>query len=368
MEYWHLVTNISVAILPVIIYIVVVYTIDRFELISLRRLMLLVLCGVLAAVVCFGIFQLWSADSQLSTFNFQLSTFTDPIVEELVKAIPLLFLTRGKKIVFFIDSVICGAAVGGGYCIAENMLYLLGEPMGIGTALFRGLEVALIHMGCSAFVAAGLMFAVRLLDRHHSHLEIKRKDIWMAVLLLVSAPILHIFHNALLTFNFQLSTLNLPLVQFAVLFGTMGGLLVWIWQYDTNMIHRWIDRGLDKQLKLIRAIRDGHLDQTPTGQFLMTVKDAFSPEVFFDLICYVQLHIELSIVAKSRFMTRGTGMEYLLDDERRSTLLSQHEEYRLLERSLGPTARMSIAPLLKINPADRKALDDLIKECKPQML
>ena len=367
MEYWHLVTNISVAILPVIIYIVVVYTIDRFELISLRRLMLLVLCGVLAAVVCFGIFQLWSADSQLSTFNFQLSTFTDPIVEELVKAIPLLFLTRGKKIVFFIDSVICGAAVGGGYCIAENMLYLLGEPMGIGTALFRGLEVALIHMGCSAFVAAGLMFAVRLLDRHHSHLEIKRKDIGMTVLLLVSAPILHIFHNALLTFNFQLSTLNLPLVQFAVVFGTMGGLLVWICQYDTNMIHRWIDRGLDKQLKLILAIRDGHLDQTPTGQFLMTVKDAFPPEVFFDLICYVQLHIELSIVAKSRFMTRGTGMEYLLDEERRSTLLSQHEEYRLLERSLGPTARMSIAPLLKINPADRKALDDLIKECKTQI-
>ena len=364
MEFWHQIINACVAILPVVIYIVVVYTIDRFSLISLRRLMLLVLCGVLAAALCFGIFQLWSVDSQLSTFNFQLSTFTDPIVEELVKAIPLLFLTRRKKIVFFIDSVICGAAVGGGFCIAENMLYLLGDPMGIGTAVFRGLEVALIHMGCSVFVAAGLMFAVRLQERHHSRLEIKRKDIGMTILLLLSAPLLHIFHNALLTFNFQFSTLNLPLVQFAVVFGTMGGLIVWIWQYDTNMIHSWIDRGLDNQLELILAIREGHLPQTPTGQFLMTVKDAFPPEVFFDLICYVQLHIELSVAAKSLFMTREAGMECLFDEERRSTLLSQHQEYRQLERSLGSTARMSIAPLLKINPADRKALEDLIKECK----
>ena len=364
MEFWHQIINACVAILPVVIYIVVVYTIDRFSLISLRRLMLLVLCGVLAAALCFGIFQLWSVDSQLSTFNFQLSTFTDTIVEELVKAIPLLFLTRRKKIVFFIDSVICGAAVGGGFCIAENMLYLLGDPMGIGTAVFRGLEVALIHMGCSAFVAAGLMFAVRLQERHHSRLEIKRKDIGMTILLLLSAPLLHIFHNALLTFNFQFSTLNLPLVQFAVVFGTMGGLLVWIWQYDTNMIHSWIDRGLDNQLELILAIREGHLPQTPTGQFLMTVKDAFPPEVFFDLICYVQLHIELSVAAKSLFMTREAGMECLFDEERRSTLLSQHQEYRQLERSLGSTARKSIAPLLKINPADRKALEDLIKECK----
>lgn len=355
MEYWYLVTNACVAILPVVIYILVVYSIDRFALISLCRLMLLVLCGVLAAVVCFGIFQLLPINFQFPVFGFQFSTFSHPIVEELVKAIPLLFLTRRKKIVFFIDSVICGAAVGGGFCIAENMLYLLGDPMGLGTALFRGVEVALIHMSCSAFVAAGLMFAVRLQERHHSHLEIKRKDIGMTVLLMVSAPVLHVLHNSL-HFN--------PVTQLAVVFGTMGGLLVWIWQYDTSMILRWIDRGLDKQLELILAIREGHLDQTPTGQFLMTVKDAFPPEVFFDLICYVQLHIELSIAAKSRFMTREAGMKYLLDEERRCTLLLQHEEYRLLEHSLGPTARMTIAPLLTINPADRKALDDLIKECK----
>ena len=110
-----------------------------------------------------------------------------------MKAIPLLYLARHKKMVFFIDSVICGAAVGGGFSILENIFYLvLGEPMGMGTVLFRGLEVALIHMGCSAIVAAGLMFAVRMAERRRSRLEVKRKDVLMAVFLLVAAPALHV--------------------------------------------------------------------------------------------------------------------------------------------------------------------------------
>ena len=142
----------------------------------------------------------------------------------------------------------------------------------------------------------------------------------------------------------------------------MGGLLAWTWVYDSRMIHRWVDRGLDKQLELILAIREGRFDQTPTGQYLLAVKDSFPPEVFFDLVCYVQLHVELLIAAKSRFMAHEAGIDYKLDEERRCTLLSKHEEYRELERRIGSTARMTVAPLLKYYPADRKALDDLIKE------
>ena len=349
-----LVMEASAALLPVVIYLAVVYSIDRFSLISLWRLLHLVLCGVLAAIFCLGLFQ-------LLTFNYQLSTIFNPIVEELVKALPLIVLARRKKIVFFIDSVICGAAVGAVFCMMENLFYLFGgEPIGIGTALFRGLEVALIHMGCSAIIAAGLMFAVRLVERRRSRLEIKQKDVWMTLLLLLSAPLLHILHNAIL--NYQSPSFNLPVILLAIVFALMGGLLAWTWVYDSRMIHRWVDRGLDKQLELILAIREGRFDQTPTGQYLLAVKDSFPPEVFFDLVCYVQLHVELLIAAKSRFMAHEAGIDYKLDEERRCTLLSKHEEYRELERRIGSTARMTVAPLLKYYPADRKALDDLIKE------
>ena len=146
------------ALLPVVIYIFVVYKIDHFSLISVKNLLLQVLCGMVAALVCFGLFQLTG-----SILSENQSEFFNPVLEEIVKAIPLLWLATRKKIVFFIDSVICGAAIGGGFSILENIFYLLlGNGMSLGTVLFRGLEVALVHMGCSAIVAAGLMLAVRI--------------------------------------------------------------------------------------------------------------------------------------------------------------------------------------------------------------
>jgi hypothetical protein len=245
--------------------------------------------------------------------------------------------------------------VGGGFSILENIFYLvLGDELGMGTVLFRGLEVALIHMGCSAIVAAALMFAVRLDGRRRAHLEIKRRDVWMAVFLLLAAPALHVAHN---TFHFN------PLMQFIAVFGSMAGLLVWTYQYDGDMIHRWLDKGLDKQVDLFRSIQEGNLSETKTGQFLLSVKDSFSPEMFFDVICYVKLNVELSIAAKSRFMLREAKLDLPLEEEQAKNILAQYEEYCVLEKRLGQSARITIAPVVKFYPADRKALDDLLAEC-----
>ncbi|WP_028902435.1 PrsW family glutamic-type intramembrane protease [Prevotella sp. P6B4] len=341
------------AILPVVIYIFIVYKIDNFSLISVKNLFMQVLCGMVAALVCFGLFQLTG-----SILSENQSEFFNPVWEEIVKALPLLWLATRKKIVFFIDSVICGAAVGGGFSILENLFYLLlGNEMGIGTVLFRGLEVALIHMGCSAIIAAGLMLAVRIIERSHSRLSIKKSDIGMSIFLLLEAPVLHVFHNTFL--------LN-PFLQFIFVFGTMGGLLVWTYYYDVDMIHRWIDKGLDKQLALLDSIKSGQLDNTQTGIFLESIKEKFSPEDFFDIICYVQLHVELSVAAKSRVMIRESGLvkDLPLTKENKALILSQYEEYKLLEQRLGKAARMTVAPIVKYYPADFKALEDLRTECQ----
>ena len=339
------------AFLPVAIYIFVVYKLDNFALLSVKRLLLLVLCGMGAALVCFGLFLL--TDRFLSE---RVSDFFVPVAEEIVKGIPLLVLARRKKIVFFIDSVICGAAVGGGFSILENIFYLvLGDPLAFGTALFRGLEVALIHMGCSAIVAAGLMFAVRMVERRKARLDIKSKDVLMAAFLLVAAPALHVAHN---TFHFN------PIIQFVFIFGTMGGLLMWTYQYDGDMIHRWLDKGLDKQVSLLHSIKEGQLGETKTGAFLISVKESFPPEIFFDIICYVQLHVALSVAAKSRFMMREMGMDLPIEEDKKKSYISQYEEYMNLEKNLGKSARMTIAPVVKFYPADRKSLDDLLAECR----
>jgi RsiW-degrading membrane proteinase PrsW (M82 family) len=341
------------ALLPIVIYICVVYQIDHFSLISVKRLLMLIFCGMVMALACFGVFQLTG-----QVLSEDQANYANPVVEEFIKAIPLLVLVVRKKIVFFIDSVICGAAVGGGFSILENLFYLLlGDGIGFGTGLFRGLEVALIHIGCSAIVAAGLMLAVRLRSRSRARLSVKGSDVVMTVFLLVAAPLLHVCHN---TFHFN------PLLQFVFVFGILGGLLVWTYFYDVELIHGWLDKGLDHQMALLDFINKGHLSNTPTGLFLESVKDAFPPEDYFDIICYVQLHVELSVAAKSRVLIREAGFDqmYPLADEKKALILSQYEEYKLLEKRLGDTARMTIAPIVKYDPADYKALEDLQAECR----
>ena len=342
--------SFAVALFPVVLYIFVVYTLDNFSLVGIRDLVLLVGTGLLAAAACFGLFRL--TDPFVSE---RVSDYLYPILEEAVKALPLWWLARRKKIAFFIDSVICGAAVGGGFSILENVLYLLMGNLGIGTALFRGLEVALIHMGCSAIVAVALMFTVRLLERRHARLPVKKSDITMSLFLFFVAAILHILHNYLHPD---------PLLQFVVVFGSLGGLLVWVYQYDGDMIHRWLDRGLDKQVALMMDIQQGHLGETKTGQFLLSIKENFPAEVYFDIICYVQLYIELAVAAKSRFMTREAGLDEPLDEAARSRYREQYAEFKDLEKALGKSAKMTVAPVVKFYPADRKALDELLAECR----
>lgn len=338
------------ALLPIVIYIYVVYKLDNFSLLSVRRLFTLVLCGMLAALTCFGLFQLTGR-----ILSDEVSDLANPVIEETVKALPLLILARSKKIVFFIDSVICGAAVGGGFSILENVFYLvLGDALGVGTTLFRGLEVALIHMGCSACIAVAFMFIVRLAERSKSGEDIKHLDVAMAMFLFIISPVLHVLHNA---FHFN------PLTQFASVLGTLAALLVLIYQYDEEMIHRWLDRGLDTQVSLLQSIQDGCLDKTHTGQFLMSVKKSFPSEVFFDVICYVQLHVELSVAAKSRFMLREAELDMPLENAQKEKYISQYTEFKTLEKRLGKSAMMTVSPVVKISPADRKSLNDLLAEC-----
>ena len=341
----------AVSLIPIIVYIIFIYKIDHFALISIKRLLLLALIGMLTALACFGLFLL--TDRVISGKSADI---IHPVIEELVKSIPLLILAFRKRIAFFIDSVICGAAVGGGFSFLENIFYLvLGDSVDLSTGLFRGLEVALIHMGCSAIIAAGMMMAVRQIERKRSRMPMSTNDIIKTTALFVVALAFHIFHN---TFQFT------PIMQFFWVLAVMIGMIAVVYFYDIDMTHRWLDKGLDMQINLLRSIEGGHLLNTPTGTFLESVKELFPPNVYFDIICYVRLQIELSVAAKTRFMLHEVGMDEPLEANKKELYMSQFVELIELEKNIGPSAKMTIAPIVKLSPADTQALNNLLKECK----
>jgi RsiW-degrading membrane proteinase PrsW (M82 family) len=79
-----------------------------------------------------------------------LHLFSAPVLEELLKALPLLFIVRltNRR-----PGAICGFAIGLGFALAESALYITGSPdHALGAALARIISIHLIHGFTTALI------------------------------------------------------------------------------------------------------------------------------------------------------------------------------------------------------------------------
>jgi RsiW-degrading membrane proteinase PrsW (M82 family) len=91
------------------------------------------------------------------------SVFVAPVVEEILKAIYIVWLLRRNKVGFVVDAATYGFAVGTGFAFIENIYYLPVHPNPtIWTWIVRGFGTALMHSGTTAIFA---MISRTLQDR-----------------------------------------------------------------------------------------------------------------------------------------------------------------------------------------------------------
>jgi len=84
-----------------------------------------------------------------------------PIAEEITKAAVLPFLCLSRRVTWFVDGAVLGAAAGTGFAIRENWVYLqnAGSDAGLGLALARVSSTNLMHAGCTAIVGAAIVLS-----------------------------------------------------------------------------------------------------------------------------------------------------------------------------------------------------------------
>ncbi|HEY1328032.1 MAG TPA: PrsW family glutamic-type intramembrane protease [Casimicrobiaceae bacterium] len=77
-----------------------------------------------------------------------------PAVEEIFKSLMLVYLVRRADYTYFVDGAIYGFAVGIGFAVAENMLYLsrVDVDTGIIVAITRAFSSSVMHGGSTALV------------------------------------------------------------------------------------------------------------------------------------------------------------------------------------------------------------------------
>lgn len=326
-----------IALLPIIVYMLVVKAMDGFSLASWKRLFP---CFVWGMSCCGTLF-----------FVAKATGYENPVLstslEEFLKCIPLVWAICRKRVAFLAEALIYGTAIGAGFAFLENIVYMTLLPgFSLGDAILRGFGTAVLHMGCTALYAASAVTVSRVMAEKPFPLTLSA---CCSVIVLPFA--IHYVYNLFLLPEF----LQLVLVIFL-----MTGLLLFIYDIDGKLIHKWLDSCISNDISLLASIREGHLKDTSAGEYLLEMRRRFQPEVFFDICAYLGLYLEMSIAAKSRMIIKEAGMDIPTTPETHQENLDRLAELKALKKNIGISGLMVLRPVINEKAVDEWVIGELL--------
>jgi protease PrsW len=311
-----------VALLPAFIFLGVLLLLDSFKLVRPATIGAAVLYGALAASFCAPLHEWLLATTGISLPHF--TRYVSPLTEEAVKALFIAILLWRRRVGFLVDAAVLGFAVGTGFAIVENMLYL--RDLGSAPLLLwvvRGLGTAVLHGGTTAIAA---MLAKSFAERQRRWARFAIVPGWMV------AVVIHSVYNHLLV--------N-PLVSTALLLIVLPLIVMAVFDRSERATKEWVGAGLDLDLELLQLVLSEHFQATRLGTYLRDLRAHFDGPVVADMFCLLRLELELSVQAKARIMARNAGLEMPVDDDLHEALA----ECEFLRRSIGPTGLLALKPL-----------------------
>ncbi len=144
--------NWVIALAPVLLLLGAFQWLDVFHLMSRSELARLLGLGVLASAIAYPISGVFLDALPLGFSTY--SRFAAPWIEEGLKGTMIVWLFFRNRIGYKIDAALSGFAIGAGFSVIENMIYLTRFPgLSAGVWLVRGLGTAVMHGGTVAVLA-----------------------------------------------------------------------------------------------------------------------------------------------------------------------------------------------------------------------
>lgn len=315
--------KLLISLVPVFIFLIGLVFLDSYKLIAFQNIILAILAGCISAIISMLINGRLIGMLSMDVVSF--SRFIAPVIEEIIKSIYIVYLVRRRRIGFMVDAAIYGFAVGAGFGFVENFYYLYAlDSSHILLWMVRGFGTAVMHGG--TMIIFGIITR-NLVDRHNSN-----SIIYFIPGLIFSISI-HIFFNL-----FILS----PVMSTVLILIILPLLVMAVFYYSEVAVRNWLEIGLDTDVALLKTIMAGGISETKVGRYLETLKQGYPGKVVGDLLCYLRLYLELAIRAKGILMMRNSGFKVVYDTEIESRL----NELKYLEKSVGKTGLLAIAPLL----------------------
>jgi len=255
----------------------------------------------------------------------QFSKYAAPVIEEFLKVSFIIYFLYKKRIAFLVDGAIFGFSIGAGFAVLENIYYLnsIGEA-NITIWILRGFGTAIMH-GCTTAVYS--MIAKYYSDKN------EKLNPAIVILFLFVPVFIHGFFNSFIISPFAFSAMQLiisPVIFYAVFL------------YSEKQMKSWMEISLESNHELISAINAGGLLETKAGKYLQSLKDKYSPLIRVDLLCYIRLYIELSMIAKGFLIMKEVGIA----NSKVADIKEKIYEINYLEKKIGFMGKMAVQPII----------------------
>jgi protease PrsW len=315
--------NLAVSILPVFVFLASLVVLDSYKLVRFRAIVVAIVVGCVAAGVSFLVNTWLMQITGMGGTTFR--RYGAPVVEELIKSFYLIYLIRKGRIGFMVDAAIFGFAIGAGFALVENIYYVESlQDSNLLIWIIRGFGPAIMHGGATAIL--GIIFK-NVSDRTSSG----KPSAFVPGF--VIAVLLHSFYNH---FFFG------PVVSTVLMIALLPTVMIAVFQQSENSLRQWLRVGFDSDQELLEMLMSGNLMGTPVGIYLGSLQKKFQPEVVVDIICYLRVHVELSIEAKGILLMRQSGFELPPDP----AVKEKFDELRSLSKNIGQTGKLALLPFL----------------------
>ncbi|MBL8546152.1 MAG: PrsW family intramembrane metalloprotease [Hyphomonadaceae bacterium] len=315
-----------IAIAPVVVLLVVFDRLDAFNLISAREIAILLGAGGAFAALSF--LANWRV---MDGFPIGFSAYTryvSPVIEESLKAAPLIFLFARNRLGFKVDAAIAGFAVGAGFSVIENIWYLfLITDANVTAWLVRGFGTAIMHGGATAIFA---IVSHEMTERQaagsaaHYHFN----PVLFAPGLLIAMAIHSLFNH----FPEQ------PLVIMALTLLLAPATIFLALIRSDHATQQWLAADKAMHENMLAEIRAGHFATTGRGQHIAAIAARLGDKAN-DANAYVELKTELVLRAEELIHAAQAGQTIALGDDDKA----KFARLDALEHSLGQTTLAALA-------------------------
>lgn len=333
----------SLALLPVLILVALFVWLDVFKLMSLNEIALLLGLGALSAA---GSYPISGAmiDALPLGFSFY-SRFVAPWIEEAMKAVPLVLLFHFNRIGYKLDAVISGFAIGAGFSVVENIIYLTRfSELGASVWMVRGLGTAIMH-GCTLAILAAIAHEFAERENREAAGDFNFNLLWFVPGYLVAVAL----HTAFNQFPDQ------PLLAMMGAIVVTPIVLMGIFQFGTAEAQKWLAEESKRHRSDLEMLRAGRWPEGAATARLAEFADRLGPGGAEQVRRYWEVQSWLVIEAEQAMLDESAG-DVTLDRDR---IAQAFAELARIRAALGRTGTSALNDLLPFSRNDHWEVREL---------